>query len=94
MLDINLFRETPDIVRQALARPPDGPRRRWTMCSSWTRSAARCSPRSRRSKPNATPSPRRSARSKDPAERQAKIEAMRQVGDRNRRAGRTSAPGG
>lgn len=81
MLDINLFREHPDLVRRALhARQMDtspvdqvlglDERRRELILQSETLKAER----------NAVS--KEIGRMKDPAERQAKIEAMRQVGDR------------
>lgn len=80
MLDINLFRENPEVVREALTRRQmdasvvdrvlelDAERRRLL-----TRVETLKAERNAVSK--------EIGRSKDPAERQAKIEAMRQVGD-------------
>ncbi len=40
MLDINIIREQPDLVRQSHAGPPDGRLRRSTLSWPWTSSAA------------------------------------------------------
>ena len=81
MLDINLIREHPDLVRKSLADRQDDPapvdkilaldvQRRATIQEVETLKAER----------NAVS--KEIGRTKDAAERQAKIEAMRQVGDR------------
>jgi seryl-tRNA synthetase len=81
MLDINLIREQPDLVRKALSDRQDNPspvdqileldrQRRLTIQESESLKAER----------NAVS--KEIGKAKDPAERQAKIEAMRSVGER------------
>jgi seryl-tRNA synthetase len=81
MLDINIIREQPDVVRKALAdrqleiAPVDqilelDRKRRLTIQETESLKAQR----------NAVS--KEIGKTKDPAERQAKIEAMRQVGER------------
>ena len=81
MLDINLIRETPDVVRKALKdRQMDTSP--WMPFCSWMKSAAPCSRRWKCSRRSATLSRRRSGKMKEAAARQSKIEAMRVVGDK------------
>ena len=81
MLDINIIREQPDVVRKALADRQDNPepvdqileldrQRRQTIQEAESLKAER----------NAVS--KEIGKAKDPAERQAKIEAMRSVGER------------
>jgi seryl-tRNA synthetase len=81
MLDLNLIREQPDIVRQALrARQMDPSPVDEVLALDARRRALLTEVEALKAERNAVS--REIGRMKDPAERQAKIEAMRQVGER------------
>jgi seryl-tRNA synthetase len=81
MLDLNLIREQPDIVRQALrARQMDPSPVDEVLALDARRRALLTEVEALKAERNAVS--REIGRMKDPVERQAKIEAMRQVGER------------
>jgi len=81
MLDINLFRENPDVVRKSLAaRQMDTSPVDQVIDLDAQRRALIQETESLKAERNAVS--KEIGRMKDPAERQAKIDAMRQVGDR------------
>ncbi|MCX8025564.1 MAG: serine--tRNA ligase [Thermanaerothrix sp.] len=81
MLDLNLIREQPEIVRQALrARQMDPSPVDEVLALDARRRALLTEVEALKAERNAVS--REIGRMKDPAERQAKIEAMRQVGER------------
>ena len=81
MLDINLIREQPDLVRQALQSRQMDPAPVDASPRSWTSSAARLIQEVEVLKAERNAVSKEIGKMKDPAERQAKIDAMRQVGD-------------